>query len=79
MKKIIYTAIIAIAITSPAVAQQQDAAFLTRAIGALSAQRNQALDSAAAQQARADGLQEELFKAQERIKELEKKPAEEKK
>lgn len=79
MKKIICAAVLAIAVAAPAAAQQQDAAFLTRAIGALSAQRNQALDSAAAQQARADGLQEELFKAQERIKELEKKPAEEKK
>jgi len=39
----------------------------------LQAQRNQALDAAAAQQARADGLADDLAKAQARIKELEQK------
>lgn len=64
-------------LTVPAFAQDKpDAAFQARAIQALQAQRNQAMDAAAAQQARADGLQDELSKAQGRIKELEAKPAE---
>lgn len=52
-------------LASAAAAQQQpaDPAFLQRALVALQAQRNQAMDSSAAQQARADGLAEELAKA----------------
>jgi hypothetical protein len=58
---------------SGAVAQQADPQFLQRAVPVLQAQRNQALDAAAAQQARADGLADDLAKAQARIKELEQK------
>lgn len=72
MKKIIAVAIFLAA--SPAFAEQQpDPAFLQRAITALQAQRNAALDQAAAHQARADGLADELAKAQAKIKELEPK------
>lgn len=60
---------------SSAAAQQQpaDPAFLQRAVTALQAQRNQALDAAAAHEARAAGLADDLAKAQARIKELEPK------
>ena len=46
-----------LALLSPAMAfaQQADPALLNRAIAVLQAQRNQALDTAAVQQARADG------------------------
>lgn len=57
---------------SPAVAQQQaDPVFLQRAVTALQTQRNQALDNAASIAARAEGLAEELARANVRIKELE--------
>lgn len=59
----------------PAFAQQQvDPAMLQRALGAVQVQRNQAFDLAASWEARANGLAEELAKAQARIKELEPKP-----
>lgn len=58
----------------PAVAQPADPAFLARAIQALQAQRNSAMDQAAEYKARADGLADDLAKAQARIKELEPKP-----
>lgn len=62
---------------SPAAAQQpqpkqDDPAFMQRALTALQAQRNQALDYAAVEAARVAALTEELGKAQTRIKELEK-------
>lgn len=65
---------------SPVFAQQQapDPAFLQRALSAMQAQRNQAMDAAAVQQARADGLADDLAKAQTRIKELEEKSSERK-
>jgi hypothetical protein len=61
-------------LSTPAFAQQSDPAFLNRAIAVLQAQRNQALDSVAAERARADGLSDDLAKAQARIRELEPKP-----
>lgn len=64
---------------APALAQAQDPAFLTRALAAMSAQRNQAMDAAVAQQARAEGLAQDLAKANERIKELEPKKGEQSK
>lgn len=62
-------------ISTPALAQQTDPAFLNRAIAVLQAQRNAAMDSVAAEKARADGLAEDLTKAQARIRELEKPAA----
>lgn len=62
----------------PAVAQvptPPDPAFLQRALGSIQSQRNQALDAAAACEARVVGLTEDLAKAQARIKELEAKEA----
>jgi hypothetical protein len=63
---------------SPALAQQADPAFMQRAIAALQAQRNQALDAAAVSDAKVAGLTEDLTKANSKIKELEDKlkPAE---
>ncbi|MHB8268227.1 hypothetical protein [Bradyrhizobium sp.] len=63
--------------TSVAAAQQQppDPIVMQRALNSLQAQRNQAMDAAAAQEVRAAGLAEELAKAQARLKELEPKPA----
>lgn len=62
-------------ISTAAAAQQQppDPAFMARAAGALQQQRNQALDLVASLQARAEGLAEELAKANARIKEFEAK------
>lgn len=54
-----------------AMAQTPDPAFMQRAITALQTQRNAALDNAAVAEAKANGLQEELSKAQAKIKELE--------
>jgi hypothetical protein len=72
IRLIVVIAILALA--SAASAQQApDPAFLQRAVTAIQTQRNQALDVAAAQQARADGLADDLAKAQARIKELEPK------
>jgi hypothetical protein len=70
MKKL---ALVFLLAAGPAFAQQADPAFLQRALGALQAQRNAALDQAAGQQARADGLQADLDKAHTRVKELEAK------
>lgn len=54
-----------------------DPAFLQQALGAMQAQRNQALDQAAVETARAAMTAAELEKAKARIKELEApKPAE---
>lgn len=62
-------------LATPAFAQQQaDPAMLQRALSAIQIQRNQAFDLAASWEARANGLAEELAKAQARIKELESKP-----
>lgn len=70
-------AILACLIATPAFAQQQaDPAFMLRAIPVLQAQRNAALDQAAAEKARADGLADDLAKAQARIKEMEPKSVE---
>ena len=57
----------------PAFAQQPDPAFMQKAITALQAQRNQALDSAAVAEAKASGVSDELNNAKNRIKELEDK------
>lgn len=68
-------------LTTPALAQQQsspDPAFMQRAISSLQVQRNQAMDAAAINEAKAAGLADDLTKAQARIKELEKKPEEKK-
>jgi hypothetical protein len=70
MKKLI---VLLSLISSPAFAEQPDPAFMQRAIAALQNQRNQALDAAAAAAAKAEGLSEDLVKAQARIKELEEK------
>lgn len=59
--------------TGPALAQQADPAFLQRAITAIQAQRNLALDAQAVAEARVAMQTEELTKAQARIKELEDK------
>lgn len=70
--------IVLIAATAPrscAHAQQApDPAFLQRALSALQAQRNAAMDSQVVAEARAAGLTEDLAKANARIKELETKP-----
>lgn len=60
-------------IASPAIAQQSDPAFIARALAVVQAQRNQAMDQAAGEKARADGLAEDLARAQSVIKELEAK------
>ncbi len=74
LRKILFL-ILALAISTSARAQQQpDPVVLQRAVAALQAQRNQALDSAAAAEVRAAGLADDLAKAQARIKELEPKP-----
>lgn len=67
--------ILACLLATPAIAQQQpDPAMLQRAIGAVQAQRNQALDQAASCSASAGSLADELTKAQARIKTLEQPP-----
>lgn len=79
MKRLI---VIVCLIATPAFAQQQphpDPMTLQRAINALQAQRNQAFDLAASWEARANGLADDLAKAQARIKELEPKTEPEKK
>jgi hypothetical protein len=65
--------IVVLLLPSATLAQQADPAFLQRAVSVLQTQRNEALNAAAAQQARADGLADDLAKAQARIKELEQK------
>lgn len=71
MKRILFLASL---LSTPAFAQQPDPAVLQRAITVLQAQRNQALDSAASEAVRAEGLSDDLAKARARIKELEPKP-----
>lgn len=79
MKKYILGAsLVLLASTASAQQQAPDPAFLQRALSVMQAQRNQAMDTAAVQQARADGLADELAKAQARVKELEPKPDEKK-
>jgi predicted nucleic acid-binding Zn-ribbon protein len=58
---------------TPAFAQQADPAFMQRAISQLQAQRNSAMDSLAASEAKAAGLSDELEKAKAKIKEFEAK------
>lgn len=59
--------------TSSAFAQQPDPAFMQRAIAALQAQRNAALDAQAVSEAKVAGLTEDLNKANLRIKGFEDK------
>lgn len=73
---VLATALLAV---SPALAQQVDPAFLQRALSALQMQRNQAADQAAVEKARADGLADDLAKAQAEIKSLQEKASEPKK
>jgi len=76
-----FIALLFVLFTAPVFAQQQppDSAFMQRALGALQAQRNQAMDVAASSEARAAGLADELSKAKDHIKELEAKTDEKKK
>jgi hypothetical protein len=68
-------AILAALISTAAFAQQQqDLDFLKRALAAMLAPRNLALDSAAIAEAKQAGLADELAKAQARIKEIEPMP-----
>jgi hypothetical protein len=59
-----------------ALAQQTlpDPAFLQKALSAMQAQRNQAMDALAVSDAKAQMVAEDLAKANTRIKELEPKP-----
>lgn len=66
-------AILGLLFATPVFAQQPDPAFMQRAIPILQTQRNAALDQAVAEKARADGLADDVAKAQARIKELESK------
>ena len=73
MKRLLILACL-FAAPAPALAQPQpDPAALQRALAAVQSQRNQAMDIAAGQQARADGLADELAKVQTKLKELEPK------
>lgn len=63
--------IIALTLISPALAEDDQAALIRRALDVISAQRNQALGDAAVWQAKALILTEELQKASAKIKELE--------
>jgi Ni/Co efflux regulator RcnB len=71
MTRLLIVAAVLFSATASNAQQQPDPAFLQRALTALQTQRNQALDMAAAQQARADGLTDDLAKAQSKVKELE--------
>lgn len=53
--------------------QQPDPAFLQRALDSVAMQRNNALNAAAIAEAKAGTLEDQLAKAQARIKELEPK------
>lgn len=71
-----YLLVIALFTLSTDVYAQQstaDIGFLQRAVTALQTQRNQAYDQAAASDAKAAGLTEDLTKANAKIKELEDK------
>ena len=76
MKKILLTSAFVL-MTSSAFAQQpqqpDQQAFMQRAISALQAQRNAALDAHAASEAKLSGLTEDLAKANLKIKGLEDK------
>lgn len=75
MRKLLIIA--ALLSVSPAFAQQQpDPETLQRAIQAVQLQRNQALDISANLQVQLSKVQEDLAKAQARLKELEPKAAE---
>lgn len=65
--------IIALALASPALAEDDQSALIRKALDVIAAQRNQALGDAAIWQAKALILTEELQKASARIKELEDK------
>jgi hypothetical protein len=67
---------LAIVLSGAASAQQPDPEFLKRAIAAVQAQRNVALDTAAVAEAKVNSLTDDLAKANARLKELEPKPAE---
>lgn len=72
MIRAVIAAAIIVSLAVPAFAQQQlDPALLQRLLGAVRAQRDAGFDSAAIEKARADGLAEDLAKAQAHIKELE--------
>lgn len=70
--RIVWVAIFLTLVASAGTAQQADPAFLQRAITAVQAQRNLAMDAQAVAEARAASLTDDLAKAQARIKELEK-------
>lgn len=71
----ILAAVLIVATINTAFAQNElnDPAFLQRALAAVQAQRNAALDAAAVAEARAAGLSAELTRTQARVKELETK------
>lgn len=69
----------ALLVATPAFAEQPDPALLQRALQAMQAQRNQAMDAAAIENAKAAGLADDLAKANARIKELEPAPKDSKK
>lgn len=68
----------ALAISSASYAEQADPAFLQRAVQALQAQRNAALDAQAVAEAKVAGLTEDLNTAKLRIKGFEDKQTENK-
>lgn len=70
--------VLLVALTLPANAQQPDPVFLQRAIAAVQAQRNVAMDAAAVAEAKVAALTDDLAKAKARIKELEPKGEENK-
>lgn len=72
--KTVLAAIFCLAAWAGFAQQAPDPAFLQRALSALQAQRNAALDSQVVAEARAAGLTDDLAKATARIKELETKP-----
>jgi len=72
MIRVIVAAFI-LALASPSLAQQLDPAFLQRALDSIATQRNNALNSAAVAEVKAAMLEEQLAKAQARIKEMEEK------
>lgn len=66
-------ALTAVLVSSSAMAQQPDPAFLQRAVQALQSQRNAALDAQAVAEAKVAGLTEDLARANLRIKGFEDK------
>ena len=75
MKRLVLTSALLLG-TAPAIAQQQtpDPAFLQKALSAMQSQRNQAADAQAVLEARLSMANDELAKAQAKIKELKAKP-----